>query len=56
MPMTRCFSPWSKFNAHNWAVLNARRHGMAKWVAKHSTLGDALLIESMEDWTNTQHE
>jgi len=24
--MTGGFSPWSKFNAHNWSVLDARRH------------------------------
>jgi len=24
--MTNGYRPWSKFNAHSWSVLNARRH------------------------------
>jgi len=26
MPMTGGYRPWSKFNAHSWSLLNARRH------------------------------
>ena len=24
--MTGGYRPWSKFNAHSWSILNARRH------------------------------
>ena len=29
-PMTGGYRPWSKFNAHSWSNLNARRHPVLK--------------------------
>ena len=32
--MTRCYRPWSKFNAHQWSNLNERGHLISKRVYK----------------------
>ena len=30
--MTGGYRPWSKFNAHSWSLLNARRHSLHDWL------------------------
>jgi hypothetical protein len=36
--MTGGFSPWSKFNAHSWSVLNARRQASPESLGRRARL------------------
>jgi hypothetical protein len=50
--MTGGFSPWSKFNAHSWSVLNARRH-LAVKNFKNAPNNRANAIEEMKKLERT---
>ena len=52
--MTSGYRPWSKFNAHSWSILNARRH-VITLEANKAVVIEAIMLAT-EDGANAMSE
>ena len=50
--MTRCYRPWSKFNAHQWSNLNERGH-FGIWIQESAEVLEPKFTVDLEGMTAT---